>query len=46
MPRNVKFEIDDIDEEWTYEKPFDFIHSRFMNFSVQNWKTYLTKIYE
>ncbi|KAM0345007.1 hypothetical protein ACHAPU_006890 [Fusarium lateritium] len=46
VPPNVRFEIDDIDEEWTYSEPFDFIHSRFMNFSVQNWKSYLTKIYE
>ncbi|KAJ4019588.1 hypothetical protein NW766_003326 [Fusarium irregulare] len=46
VPTNVQFLIDDIDQEWTYGEPFDFIHSRFMNFSVQNWKTYLTKIYE
>ncbi|RGP78304.1 hypothetical protein FLONG3_3619 [Fusarium longipes] len=46
VPANVQFEIDDIDEEWTYSEPFDFVHSRFMNFSVQNWKSYLAKIYE
>ena len=46
VPTNVQFLIDDIDQEWTYGEPFDFIHSRFMNFSVQNWKTYLTKIYK
>ncbi|KAF0641302.1 hypothetical protein FPSE5266_11196 [Fusarium pseudograminearum] len=46
VPANVQFELDDIDEDWTYSEPFDFIHSRFMNFSVQNWKSYLTKIYE
>ncbi|EWY82634.1 hypothetical protein H9Q69_011212 [Fusarium xylarioides] len=46
VPPNVRFEIDDIDEEWTYSEPFDFIHSRFMNFSIQNWKSYFTKIYQ
>ncbi|KAM0542837.1 hypothetical protein ACHAPJ_012617 [Fusarium lateritium] len=46
VPPNVKFEIDDVDEEWTYNEPFDYIHSRFMNFSVQDWKSYLKKIYE
>ncbi|CAG1977957.1 unnamed protein product [Fusarium graminearum] len=46
VPANVQFELDDIDEDWTYSEPFDFVHSRFMNFSVQNWKSYLTKIYE
>lgn len=46
IPSNVQFLIDDIDQEWTYGEPFDFIHSRFMNFSIQDWKTYLTKIYD
>ncbi|KAF5013416.1 hypothetical protein FDECE_604 [Fusarium decemcellulare] len=46
VPPNVQFEIDDIDEEWTYSEPFDYIHSRFMNFSVKDWKSYLEKIYQ
>ncbi|KAF4960892.1 hypothetical protein FSARC_10323 [Fusarium sarcochroum] len=37
--------IDDIDDDWTYSQPFDYIHSRFMNFSVQNWHSYLEKIF-
>ncbi|KAF3806677.1 putative methyltransferase tdiE [Colletotrichum gloeosporioides] len=43
---NVKFEIDDIEEEWTYSQPFDYIHSRFMTSSISSWKEYLTKCYE
>lgn len=43
---NVKFEIDDIEEEWTYWQPFDYIHSRFMTSSVSSWEEYLTKCYE
>ncbi|KAF6833022.1 methyltransferase domain-containing protein [Colletotrichum plurivorum] len=31
MPPNVKFEIDDLEEPWTYSRPFDYIHSRMMN---------------
>ncbi|KAI5464953.1 S-adenosyl-L-methionine-dependent methyltransferase [Mariannaea sp. PMI_226] len=46
VPPNVTFEIDDIDEDWTYSQPFDYIHSRFMNFSVQNWTSYLEKIFK
>ncbi|KAG7050568.1 methyltransferase domain-containing protein [Colletotrichum scovillei] len=42
---NVKFEIDDIDEEWTYTIPFDYIHSRFMSSSIADWKAYLTKCF-
>ncbi|EEU37404.1 uncharacterized protein NECHADRAFT_101990 [Fusarium vanettenii 77-13-4] len=46
VPPNVQFLIDDIDEDWTYTKPFDYIHSRMMNFSVQDWPVYLQKIYD
>ncbi|KAK7398131.1 hypothetical protein QQX98_012495 [Neonectria punicea] len=45
VPPNVEFNIDDIDEQWTYSQPFDYIHSRMMNFSIQNWPEYLRKIY-
>ncbi|KAH8654712.1 S-adenosyl-L-methionine-dependent methyltransferase [Ilyonectria robusta] len=42
VPPNLKFEIDDIDEDWTYSRPFDYIHSRMMNVSVKNWPENLT----
>ncbi|KAK1986410.1 TAM domain methyltransferase [Colletotrichum cereale] len=42
---NVKFEIDDLEEEWTYSQPFDYIHSRFMTSSIANWKDLLTKCF-
>lgn len=28
MPENCKFEIDDAEDEWTFNEPFDFIHGR------------------
>lgn len=28
VPPNAKFEIDDVEEEWTYNEPFDYIHAR------------------
>ncbi|KAI5460977.1 S-adenosyl-L-methionine-dependent methyltransferase [Mariannaea sp. PMI_226] len=46
VPPNVRFEIDDVDEEWTYSQPFDYIHSRMMNVSIKNWSEYLRKIFE
>ncbi|KAK2923271.1 hypothetical protein FoTM2_016793 [Fusarium oxysporum f. sp. vasinfectum] len=36
VPSNVKFQIDDIDEEWDYSALFSYIHSRVMNLSIQN----------
>ncbi|OHE91851.1 hypothetical protein CORC01_12859 [Colletotrichum orchidophilum] len=45
-PPNVKFEIDDVDEIWTYSQPFDYIHSRMMTSSIGDWKVYLQKCYD
>lgn len=46
MPPNVKFEVDDVEEDWLYSRPFDYIHLRFMNGSLADWKKIITKAYE
>lgn len=46
QPPNVKFEIDDLEEPWTFSTPFDYIHSRMMNSSISDWKEYVQKCYE
>lgn len=46
VPPNVKFEIDDIDQPWTFSKPFDYIHSRMMNSSIKDWKAYIQTCFE
>ncbi|KAJ0365348.1 hypothetical protein COL154_004511 [Colletotrichum chrysophilum] len=46
VPPNVKFEIDDLEEDWTYSRPFDYIHHRLLNSCINDWHAYLTKIYE
>ncbi|KAH6890278.1 S-adenosyl-L-methionine-dependent methyltransferase [Thelonectria olida] len=46
VPPNVQFVIDDIDEDWNYSEPFDYIHSRMMNFSIHDWTEYLRKIFD
>ncbi|WYZ34709.1 hypothetical protein EsH8_I_000985 [Colletotrichum jinshuiense] len=45
IPPNVKFEVDDVEEEWLYSRPFDYIHSRFLNGSIVNWKKFITRAY-
>ncbi|KAK2016004.1 methyltransferase domain-containing protein [Colletotrichum eremochloae] len=45
VPPNVKFEIDDVEEPWTYSIPFDYIHSRGMTSSISNWDDYLQQAY-
>ncbi|KAF9872754.1 hypothetical protein CkaCkLH20_09617 [Colletotrichum karsti] len=45
-PPNVKFEIDDLEEPWTYSQPFDYIHSRMMNSSISDWRKYIETCYD
>ncbi|KAL0933876.1 methyltransferase domain-containing protein [Colletotrichum truncatum] len=45
-PPNVKFEIDDLEEPWTYSRPFDYIHSRMMNGSVGDWELYAQRCFD
>lgn len=46
VPPNVKFEIDDIEEPWTWSRPFDYIHSRMMTSAINDWRAYLAQCYE
>ncbi|KAI5456046.1 hypothetical protein BGZ63DRAFT_475876 [Mariannaea sp. PMI_226] len=45
-PPNVKFKIDDFEEEWTYAQPFEYIHSRMTNSSISNWEEYIQKCFD
>ncbi|KAL3418585.1 methyltransferase domain-containing protein [Phlyctema vagabunda] len=38
VPPNCKFEIDDVEEAWTFKDRFDFIHARDFLFSIRDWK--------
>jgi len=37
VPPNVQFEIDDMEEEWTFSAPFDFIHARYLAGAIFDW---------
>ncbi|EFR01251.1 hypothetical protein MGYG_04255 [Nannizzia gypsea CBS 118893] len=38
VPPNLKFIVDDVEDEWGYENsPFDYIHGRFLIASIRNW---------
>jgi SAM-dependent methyltransferase len=43
---NVRFEVDDVEDEWTYQKPFDYIHSRYMAGSIKDWPKYVRQCFE
>ncbi|KAK2745740.1 hypothetical protein FQN55_006061 [Onygenales sp. PD_40] len=37
VPKNVKFIVDDVEQEWAEEQQFDFIHCRYMCGSIVDW---------
>ncbi|RDW62438.1 S-adenosyl-L-methionine-dependent methyltransferase-15 [Coleophoma cylindrospora] len=37
VPPNVAFQVDDIEEPWTFSYKFDFIYSRRMHGSIKSW---------
>ncbi|KAJ0269800.1 hypothetical protein COL940_012162 [Colletotrichum noveboracense] len=46
VPPNVKFEVDDIEDEWTYSRPFEYIHSRLMTSSLSDWPVFLRRCFD
>lgn len=45
VPPNVKFEVDDCEEPWTFQEPFDFIHTRYMTASIKDWPALARQCY-
>lgn len=43
VPPNVFFEVDDAREDWTYSKPFDFIHIRGLSGAFSDWTAIYTE---
>lgn len=47
-PPNCVFEVDDVQREWTWRDPFDFIHMRQLlgAFSAEGWDTLYQQCYK
>jgi SAM-dependent methyltransferase len=46
VPPNVRFEVDDIEADWTYSQKFDFIHCRCLYGAIRDWPRLVRQIYE
>ncbi|KAG0647365.1 Velvet complex subunit LAE1 [Hyphodiscus hymeniophilus] len=46
IPPNVTFELDDVETEWTYHEPFDFVHVRFLAASIMDWPRLVQQAYQ
>ncbi|KAJ2898478.1 hypothetical protein MKZ38_003867 [Zalerion maritima] len=45
IPPNCTFEIDDVEKEWTWSKPFDFVFARHMCASFQDYQGFVDKAF-
>ncbi|CAI4214324.1 unnamed protein product [Parascedosporium putredinis] len=43
---NVKFEVDDVESEWTFPDPFDFIFCRYMAGSIADWPNLVKNVHD
>ncbi|RPA91495.1 S-adenosyl-L-methionine-dependent methyltransferase [Choiromyces venosus 120613-1] len=47
VPPNLRFEVDDAESDWAYKlNSFDYVHSRFMIGSIQDWPKLLRQSFD
>jgi len=46
VPPNIQFEVDDLEQPWTFSRKFDYIHSQLMIGAFQNWPKFIGQCYE
>jgi hypothetical protein len=46
VPPNVQFEIDDLEESWTFNFKFDYIHSQMMTGAFRDWPAFYQQAFE
>ncbi|MCJ1361934.1 hypothetical protein MMC16_001035 [Acarospora aff. strigata] len=46
VPPNVRFEVDDVESDWTFNTAFDFIHCRNMAVSIADWPRLVGQAYK
>lgn len=46
VPPNLTFQIDDLEETWTWDTKFDFIYSRMMTSSFADWPRFFQQCYD
>ncbi|KAF2872768.1 S-adenosyl-L-methionine-dependent methyltransferase [Massariosphaeria phaeospora] len=45
VPPNCKFVVDDFEQDWLHNKPFDYIHTRAISTAVKDWPHFLQQAY-
>ncbi|KAM0274360.1 hypothetical protein ACHAQH_007926 [Verticillium albo-atrum] len=45
-PPNVKFIVDDVEQDWVESQPYDYIHCRYMAGSIKDWPRLVRQIFD
>ncbi|GAB1317164.1 Methyltransferase [Madurella fahalii] len=46
VPPNVAFYVDDLEDEWTFNDPFDFIYGRMLAGALTDWPRFMHRCFE
>jgi SAM-dependent methyltransferase len=46
VPANVRFIVDDVEQQWPPSQPFDYIHCRYMAGSIRDWPRLIRQCYQ
>ena len=46
VPPNCSFIIDNVEEDWVYDKKFDFIHSRMLVLGIHDWSRFFRQSWD
>ncbi|CAK7212300.1 hypothetical protein SBRCBS47491_001416 [Sporothrix bragantina] len=46
VPPNVKFEVDDVENEWVYDQPFSYIFSRYMVVGIKDYPQLIQRTFD
>lgn len=46
IPQNLRFFVDDMEDEWVDDQPYDFIHTRYLAGSIKDFGRLLKQCYE
>ncbi|KAL8728117.1 MAG: hypothetical protein Q9181_005459 [Wetmoreana brouardii] len=46
VPPNVKFEVDDCEQPWTFTEKFDVVHARYLAAAIEDWPKLVSQAFE
>ncbi|KAL9037882.1 MAG: hypothetical protein Q9180_003470, partial [Flavoplaca navasiana] len=46
VPPNVKFEVDDCEEPWTFREKFDVVHARYLAAAIADWPKLVSQAFQ